>query len=45
MPVGSLLAGSLILKFTAPVVLACDGALLAVLGLYFLIGHKKIAEL
>jgi len=45
MPVGSLLTGSLIPKFTAPVVLAFDGALLVVLGLYFLVGHKKIAEL
>jgi predicted MFS family arabinose efflux permease len=45
MPVGSLLAGSLIPKFTAPVVLAWNGVLLVVLGLYFLLGHKKIAEL
>ena len=45
MPVGSLVTGSLIPKFTAPVVLAWDGAFLVVLGLYFLLGNKKIAEL
>lgn len=45
MPVGSLITGSLIPRFTAPVVLAADGALLFVLGLYFLLAHKKIAEL
>ena len=45
MPVGSLLVGALIPKFTAPLVLAVDGALLVGLGLYFLLAHRKIAML
>ncbi len=45
MPIGSLLIGALIPRFTAPVVLACNGVLLAVLGLYFLIVQRRVAEL
>lgn len=45
MPIGSLLIGALIPRFTAPVVLACNGVLLAVLGLYFLVMHRNLAEL
>lgn len=45
MPVGSLVVGALIPKFTAPIVLAVDGALLVGLGIYFLLAHRKIATL
>lgn len=45
MPVGSLLVGALIPKFTAPVVLTVDGVLLAVLGAYFLFGRQTVANL
>ncbi len=45
MPVGSLIVGSLIPRFTAPVVLAWDGALLALLAVYFLGGRGKIVTL
>jgi predicted MFS family arabinose efflux permease len=45
MPVGSLIVGSLIPKFTAPTVLAVDGVLLVVLGLYFLIARRDVATL
>jgi len=45
MPVGSLLVGVLIPKFTAPVVLAVDGVLLVVLGAYFLFGRQTVANL
>jgi predicted MFS family arabinose efflux permease len=45
MPVGSLVVGALIKQFTAPVVLAWNGVLLALLGLYFLLVHRKVATL
>ena len=45
MPVGSLLVGALVKQFTAPVVLAWNGVLLALLGLYFLLVHRKVATL
>ncbi len=45
MPVGSLVVGVLVPRFTAPIVLAVNGALLVVLGMYYLLGHRKIAEL
>jgi predicted MFS family arabinose efflux permease len=45
MPVGSLIAGALVKQFTAPVVLAWNGALLALLGLYFLLVQRKVATL
>lgn len=45
MPVGSLLVGALIPKFTAPVVLTVDGVLLAVLGAYFLFGRQTVTNL
>jgi predicted MFS family arabinose efflux permease len=45
MPFGSLISGALIHRFNAPVVLACNGALLIVLGLYFLIAQRKIVTL
>jgi predicted MFS family arabinose efflux permease len=45
MPFGSLISGALIHRFNAPVVLACNGALLVVLGLYFLIAQRKLVTL
>lgn len=45
MPIGSLVAGVLVDRFTAPVVLAWNGALLALLGLYFLAIQRKVATL
>jgi len=45
MPIGSLIVGKLIPIFTAPAVLAVDGALLSLLGVYFLTFHRKIAAL
>jgi predicted MFS family arabinose efflux permease len=45
MPIGSLVAGILVDRFTAPVVLAWNGALLALLGLYFLTIQRKVATL
>lgn len=45
MPFGSLLTGSLVPHLTAPVVLAVNGLLLSVMGLYFLVVHRKVATL
>lgn len=45
MPMGSLLTGSLIRAFSAPIVLACDGALLICVALYFLLVHRRVAAL
>lgn len=45
MPVGSLLVGALIPKFTAPLVLTVDGVLLSLLGVYFLVGRRTVAGL
>ena len=45
MPVGSLIVGALVRQFTAPVVLAWNGVLLVVLGLYFLLVHRKVATI
>ena len=45
MPIGSLVIGALVPRFTAPVVLTCNGLLLAVLGCYFLTVHRRIATL
>jgi predicted MFS family arabinose efflux permease len=45
MPFGSLIVGALIKQFGAPVVLAWNGVLLAILGLYFLLVQKKVATL
>lgn len=45
MPVGSLVVGALVKQFTAPVVLAWNGILLTLLGLYFLLIHRKVATL
>ena len=45
MPVGSLVLGKLIPLFTAPVIMGWTGGLLAMLGLYFLFIHRRVAEL
>ena len=45
MPVGSLVVGALVKQFTAPVVLTWNGILLALLALYFLLVHRKVATL
>lgn len=45
MPIGSLLTGSLVPVFSAPVVLAFNGLLLIALGMYFLVIHRRVAAL
>ena len=45
MPMGNLMTGLLVPKYTAPVVLAVDGALLVVLSIYFLTAQRKVAAL
>jgi predicted MFS family arabinose efflux permease len=45
MPFGSLVTGWLVPIFTAPHVLAVNGLLLALLGVYFLLGQRKVAAL
>ncbi|HEX4594445.1 MAG TPA: MFS transporter [Bryobacteraceae bacterium] len=44
-PFGSLIVGALVKEFTAPVVIACNGVLLAILGLYFLLVNRKVVAL
>jgi predicted MFS family arabinose efflux permease len=45
MPLGSLLLGRLIPVFTAPVTMTVTGCLLCVLGLYYLLIQRRVAEL
>lgn len=45
MPVGSLATGMLVPIFTVRVVFAVAGVLLSLLGLYFLLVHRKVARL
>jgi MFS family permease len=45
MPMGNLLAGRLVELFTAPVVLAVNGVVLAGIALYFMLVHRRIATL
>jgi hypothetical protein len=45
MPMGNLLAGWLVPIFTAPVVLAVNGVLLVVLGAYYFLVQRRVAEL
>jgi predicted MFS family arabinose efflux permease len=45
MPVGSLVVGALVRRFSAPVVLTWNGLLLTILGLYFLFVQRKVATL
>ena len=44
-PFGSLVVGALVKEFTAPRVIACNGVLLAILGLYFLLVNRKVVAL
>jgi predicted MFS family arabinose efflux permease len=45
MPVGSLIIGKLIPLFTVSLTMAASGSVLAMLGLYFLLVHRRIATL
>jgi predicted MFS family arabinose efflux permease len=45
MPIGALISGELISKYSVGAVLAGNGVLLAVLGLYFLVFHKPVVRL
>ena len=45
MPMGNLLTGWLVPRFTAPVVLTVNGLLLVLLGLYFMLVQRKVAAL
>jgi predicted MFS family arabinose efflux permease len=45
MPVGSLVTGSLVPALTAPIVLAANGVLLSVLGIYYLVVQRRVASL
>ncbi len=45
MPMGSLVTGWLVPRFTAPAVLSVNGGLLACLGLYFLLVRRRVAAL
>ena len=45
MPVGNLVAGSLVPVFTAPSVFVVNGVLLVALGLYFFLFQRRVAEL
>jgi len=45
MPVGSLVMGKLIPLLTVSVTIACAGSVLAILGMYFLLVHPRIATL
>jgi predicted MFS family arabinose efflux permease len=45
MPLGNLVTGKLVPIFTAPVVVAVNGVALMILALYFLLVHRRVAEL
>jgi len=45
MPIGSFLTGGLVDKLGAPAVVASMGGLLACLGMYLLLVHRKVAQL
>ncbi len=45
MPMGSLIVGKLIPILTVSVTMASSGVVLSVLGLYFLLVHRRIARL
>ena len=45
MPVGSLITGKLVVMFSAPLAIAVNGALLALIGAYFLFIHRRVAKL
>ncbi len=45
MPIGSIVIGAIIQKIGAPPVIAANGCLLVLLGLYFLFVQRKVAAL
>src|SRR6185369_10331707 len=45
MPVGNFVAGQLVPMFTASIVLAVNGILLVLLGMYYFLVQRRIAEL
>jgi hypothetical protein len=45
MPLGSLLAGFLVPRFTAPNVIAVNGLLLVAMATYFLLFQRRVAAL
>ena len=45
MPLGSLVAGALIARFSAPAVIAVNGCLLSLVAALFLLGHRQVREL
>jgi predicted MFS family arabinose efflux permease len=45
MPLGSLVAGLLVPRFTAPVVIAVNGVLLVAMASYFLLFQRRVAAL
>jgi MFS family permease len=45
MPFGNLLTGRLVQIYTAPLVLAVNGVVLMLVGLYFLLAHRRISAL
>ncbi|MDX2152481.1 MAG: MFS transporter [Bryobacteraceae bacterium] len=45
MPIGNLVAGTFIKEFAAPPVLMVNGVLLSLLGLWFLVVHRRVATL
>jgi predicted MFS family arabinose efflux permease len=45
MPMGSLISGVLIKSISAPAIMAANGVLVVLLGLYFLVVQRKVAKL
>jgi len=45
MPMGNLLSGWLVPMFTAPLVLAANGAVLVLVAVYFLLVQRRVAAL
>jgi predicted MFS family arabinose efflux permease len=45
MPIGSIIIGAIIARTSAPPVFAVNGALLVLLGCYFLFIHRRVAAL
>jgi len=45
MPIGNIVTGYLVPRFSAPLVLSVNGLLLLGLGFYFLIGQRRVASL
>ncbi|MGH9829119.1 MAG: MFS transporter, partial [Blastocatellia bacterium] len=45
MPLGSIIAGAIIQKWSAPPVIAVDGVLIVLLGCFFLFVHRRVAAL